>query len=196
MAACSQVPHLRKELKDRGLGCFGSRSELEERLQRSVDGLSDDEEEPAPAKPSPVAKKPKPSPQRSNPAARKQPKATVFASPAQLDPARTRQVASLFQLIDSNRNGTLELSELRAVFGGEAPQVMAQWDANMDGVLTEDEFVEGVLEFGTGMTDAEFQSKYLAKMAACVADTHFEQLSIHALRRCVLNTSRLSMHMS
>ena len=55
------------------------------------------------------------------------------------------ELTQRFNLIDTNSNGTLEKSELRAVFGEHAEEFLKFCDGNNDGALTAEEFVAGIL---------------------------------------------------
>jgi uncharacterized OsmC-like protein len=83
---------------------------------------------------------------------------------------RKAQLADRFKLIDSNSNGKLEVSELKAVFGEHADEFLKFCDDDGDKSLTCDEFTDGILNDVSELSDAEFQVQWLDRMAACITD--------------------------
>merc|ERR1719272_628830 len=84
---------------------------------------------------------------------------------------RTAELTSRFALIDSNQNGSLEKSELAAVFGEHAESFLQFCDAgDKDGSLTSDEFVNGILGDTKELSDEQFTADWLERMSSCIAD--------------------------
>merc|ERR1712166_1549211 len=84
---------------------------------------------------------------------------------------RTAELSSRFALIDSNQNGSLEKSELAAVFGEHAESFLQFCDAgDKDGSLTSDEFVNGILGDTKELSDEQFTADWLERMSSCIAD--------------------------
>jgi tetratricopeptide (TPR) repeat protein len=82
---------------------------------------------------------------------------------------RAAQLASRFAQIDTNSNGTLEKSELTAVFGEFAGQFLSFCDGNSDGALTCDEFTSGIINDAKDLSDDDFQTDWLDRMTTCIA---------------------------
>ena len=69
---------------------------------------------------------------------------------------RRSKLETCFRQIDMNGDGKLEYSELRAVFGEDASEFIKFCDVGAkDGVLTCDEFVEGIILDAERMSDEE-----------------------------------------
>jgi len=81
------------------------------------------------------------------------------------------ELASRFALIDTNSNGTLEVSELEAVFGEHATEFLKFCDAgDKDGKLTGEEFASGILNDIGEMPDEDFKKNWLDRMDGCIAE--------------------------
>jgi quinol monooxygenase YgiN len=83
---------------------------------------------------------------------------------------RAAELKTRFGQIDTNNNGSLEKSELIAVFGEHADEFLKFCDGDQDGSLTSDEFVNGIVGDCDGMSDEDFQANWLDRMSKCIAD--------------------------
>merc|ERR1719399_2211496 len=83
---------------------------------------------------------------------------------------RAAELTTRFNQIDVNKNGKLEKSELKAVFGEHASEFLKFCDDNSDGELTCDEFVAGITKDCTDMSDEDFQTNWLDRMSQCIKD--------------------------
>merc|ERR1712166_1684646 len=81
---------------------------------------------------------------------------------------RCEELKSRFSLIDTNNNSTLEKSELLAVFSDHASSFLSFCDADNDGSLTSEEFVNGILGDAKDKSDEEFQTEWLDRMSECI----------------------------
>merc|ERR1719353_1079080 len=82
---------------------------------------------------------------------------------------RAKELSDRFKLIDTNGNGTLEVSELQSVFGEHATEFLKFCDGDGDKQLTNDEFVNGITEDCKDMDDADFQTNWLDRMSEAIA---------------------------
>eukprot|EP00656_Telonema_subtile_P005722 TRINITY_DN12614_c0_g1_i1.p1 TRINITY_DN12614_c0_g1~~TRINITY_DN12614_c0_g1_i1.p1 ORF type:complete len:384 (+),score=106.90 TRINITY_DN12614_c0_g1_i1:28-1152(+) len=83
---------------------------------------------------------------------------------------REAELKNRFALIDVDSNGSLEKSELAAVFGEHADEFLKFCDGNSDGALTSAEFVTGILDDTKDMSDEDFQTHWLDRMSTCIGE--------------------------
>merc|ERR1712166_644076 len=81
---------------------------------------------------------------------------------------RKAELQARFNLIDTNSNGTLEKSELIAVFGAHAGEFLSFCDGDSDGALTADEFSDGIQKDTAEMSDEDFQINWLDRMSESI----------------------------
>merc|ERR1712166_161640 len=81
---------------------------------------------------------------------------------------RKAELQARVNLIDTNSNGTLEKSELIAVFGAHAGEFLSFCDGDSDGALTADEFSDGIQKDTAEMSDEDFQINWLDRMSESI----------------------------
>jgi len=83
---------------------------------------------------------------------------------------RAAELTTRFNAIDTNANGTLDKSELSAVFGEHAEQFLQFCDGDTDGALTLDEFTTGIVNDAKDLDDEVFTRDWLERMSSCIAE--------------------------
>jgi len=94
----------------------------------------------------------------------------IDAQDAAVQDAREAKLGELFAKIDSNGNGELEASELKSVFGEFADQFLKNCDSDGDVKVSLKEWVAGIMTETKEMTDADFQTDWVARMEECIGN--------------------------
>jgi methylenetetrahydrofolate reductase (NADPH) len=82
----------------------------------------------------------------------------------------TESLTALFGKVDKNGNGTLEVDELKRVFGEHAEQFLQFCDADADRAITCEEWLTGILNDTADMTEEEFQANWVIRMNECITE--------------------------
>jgi len=93
-----------------------------------------------------------------------------MATAAARDESRAKAALSgLFQKIDANANGILEVAELQRIFGEHASQFLQFCDADNNSELSCEEFCAGILNDTTDMNEADFEEQWIQRMTTTIA---------------------------
>merc|ERR1712166_136894 len=87
---------------------------------------------------------------------------------------REQQLKACFEIIDTNENGVLDFSELRAVFGAAHAAEFVRFCSSQNGrsqSLTPSEFIQGIVGDTVDLQDAEFQDQWLNRITKCISTT-------------------------
>lgn len=82
--------------------------------------------------------------------------------------AAKETLSGLFKQIDTSGNSTLDVNELKAVFGDHASEFLKFCDENTDGEITLDEWLNGITSDIEGMSEADFQTNWVERMQGCI----------------------------
>jgi len=86
------------------------------------------------------------------------------------DEAKAKEsLSALFSKVDKNSNGSLELSELKRVFGEHADQFLKFCDGDGDKAISSDEWLAGIIGDTADLSEEEFAETWITRMSGCVA---------------------------
>jgi len=95
----------------------------------------------------------------------------VYKATMSRDEAKAKEsLTALFGKIDKNANGSLDMAELKRVFGDMAEQFLKFCDQDSDKAITCDEWLAGIINDTGDLSEEDFQATWVTRMATCVAD--------------------------